>query len=858
MALSLNRWGNTAQDRDFRNKTNENWDKLEQSYNGIEQKVSMSDYSIVVTTPITFPLVTKMSGNISSVISLTFGTGSLYLAKKSGGAAAATYNFSGTTKIDMVHNSVLLWDLEANQLLVQDNNAVRPNSNILLAYHREGEITDGFLAKYKNTMEIERINNIMENVQETHIVYSLKAPTIAGNYVSLKGSTLYAINKKGTAAKSYVGKDADEFSIPHDNVLLWDFDSNALVVMPNSSPRPKNFILMAYAYQGEVTDGALLKVYTSNRLNNRHTHLVITNPNNVVVEGTKVSFKGCNLYAISDKATNIRAYSSKNTEEFDLIENQILIWDFDSNTFRVTDNNDTRPKSGFIVMAYARSGLITDGEILNLLISRMNKDVSDIKRQRPYSHIVFSNWALMKIQKGYVNLKGVNIFAVGYDAITQKTYFTKGTEEFTLTHNQILIWDWDTNVLKVTGNNDSRPSRFVVLAYFSQSDIVAGELFNFKNMFSIQDSPPLSTESRHFDIESVEAGQGLTVMKEEILVFQASNSEHTDWASIIRYNKDTFEAIGTVQHNLGHAASVDYNHRKDILLIGNGETNVNVPSRLDFLTTANETIKTKEKIDITNEPNLISIQFSGEGKDIGGSGAIACWGEQDNIIYLIVGQNKPTKIIKLLLGTGSHDFSDTSGTDNNRWGTFIPGKADGEINGTAKILQTFTGSEYGTFQGLTFHGGYLYLGLTTEWGVTETTRVLKVQCLNNGTYRSVKTYEYPYLKADGSRQSLEQEGVAILDGRYIVAGYVGNFGTTETPNWQNGWFLYPLNNKQGGKGVTGATIPFKFKCNSIPQVKITSTSSVTDLYVSEVTTDGFKVISTSGGSGTFNWECEIS
>lgn len=36
MTLSLNRWGNTAQDREFRNKTNENWGKIEETHNTLE------------------------------------------------------------------------------------------------------------------------------------------------------------------------------------------------------------------------------------------------------------------------------------------------------------------------------------------------------------------------------------------------------------------------------------------------------------------------------------------------------------------------------------------------------------------------------------------------------------------------------------------------------------------------------------------------------------------------------------------------------------------------------------------------------------------------------------------------------
>ncbi|WP_305928081.1 polysaccharide deacetylase family protein [Bacillus mycoides] len=36
MPIGLNRWGNTAQDREFRNKTNENWDKIENTYTNID------------------------------------------------------------------------------------------------------------------------------------------------------------------------------------------------------------------------------------------------------------------------------------------------------------------------------------------------------------------------------------------------------------------------------------------------------------------------------------------------------------------------------------------------------------------------------------------------------------------------------------------------------------------------------------------------------------------------------------------------------------------------------------------------------------------------------------------------------
>ncbi|HFK1433336.1 TPA: hypothetical protein ACGXNJ_003412 [Bacillus cereus] len=47
MPIKLNRWVNTSQDRNFRNKTNENWDNIERTHNDIEQK---SEQAIVDST----------------------------------------------------------------------------------------------------------------------------------------------------------------------------------------------------------------------------------------------------------------------------------------------------------------------------------------------------------------------------------------------------------------------------------------------------------------------------------------------------------------------------------------------------------------------------------------------------------------------------------------------------------------------------------------------------------------------------------------------------------------------------------------------------------------------------------------
>ncbi|MCW4577162.1 SGNH/GDSL hydrolase family protein [Bacillus pacificus] len=48
MTISLNRWPNTAQDRNFRNNTNQNWDTLEKNVNSFEKDITKTKYDVEV------------------------------------------------------------------------------------------------------------------------------------------------------------------------------------------------------------------------------------------------------------------------------------------------------------------------------------------------------------------------------------------------------------------------------------------------------------------------------------------------------------------------------------------------------------------------------------------------------------------------------------------------------------------------------------------------------------------------------------------------------------------------------------------------------------------------------------------
>jgi hypothetical protein len=452
------------------------------------------------------------------------------------------------------------------------------------------------------------------------------------------------------------------------------------------------------------------------------------------------------------------------------------------------------------------------------------------------------------------------MFAVNNLNTNYKTFWF-ASENFVLTSGEVLYWNFDTNLVSKT-----KPTFGITLANFTNAIFKTGELLDayqrqINNSYNsrittlesdVLDSVPQLSESRAYVLDGFAADQGMDVVKEEIWVFRGSNAIHTDVANIEVYDKNTFTKKGSMTHNLGHCATASYSPTWDLMMTANGESDKNVLPRLDFLSNAS-TYPLGSNI-VYGTPNVLSIEFfvnDGGGnvtKEIGGSGLVACFGEEPYVIYMIPYEHwSYRRIIKVLLGTGANDFSDPTGTDLTKWGTFISGKGENELNGTAKVVQIFTGAQYGTSQGMTYHDGKIFYGVSTA---PDQCKVLEVVLLENGKFKCLKTYKYPSINKDGTYTWKETEGTAILDGRYLINGV--RTATTES------LVIFPLYNEQGGKGQTGQRVNFLFPCNSIPQVKITSTSNVTDLHVSSVDRNGFTVTSVGGGTGTFNWECKIS
>ncbi|PKG23951.1 hypothetical protein [Niallia nealsonii] len=552
------------------------------------------------------------------------------------------------------------------------------------------------------------------------------------------------------------------------------------------------------------------------------------------------------LYLLTSTGKQTAVYTDTTTVSYDVGQNQMLIWNVDDNKLVVQGNNVSRnPRN--IVLASVYNSKIQNGYL---------KPWFDIVKMptKPYTHIVFGNLTTIKITGSLVDMGMVTMYAIGYDGQNAKQYtFLTNNNKFTLEHNQILIWDWDNNIVKVAGNNDVRPMKFSILAYYRENIITQGELLPFVNNGYIQDGKPVTAESRVWNIPNKVADQGLTIVGEEIWVFRASLYNHSNTAAIHRYDKNTFEEKTdyVLQHNLGHCATADYNHKNDILITGNGESAPTVKGTMHFIKNPLSFVENKQLIDFYNPGDkIMSIDFFEENEDgtikreIGGSGLIGCWGERDNIIYIMTGQDIPHRIFRVRLGMGAEDLSNASGDAANitNWGVFQSGKSDTEYNGTARIEKIFTGVEYGVSQGMAWYNGRIFY-------CVDNAETLEIELLPNGTFKTVKAYRhYENNQADGFYW--EPEGCAILDGRYLLMGRRNSTGMA--------WSIFPLYNEQGGKGATGQQIILPFPCNSIPQIRITATSPTTDLYVSQVDKSTFTVLSASGGTGTFNWECRIS
>lgn len=681
-----------------------------------------------------------------------------------------------------------------------------------------------------------------------------------------------------------------EVSIPADTfyavgpgqILVWDFSTNQFAVQNNFATRPSSYALMAYNKFGQIVSGLLLDVMQRMADDLRECQLVVSPwyTDGIISSGVTpmtvdLSTSALFLVAASGKQLQNLAAGTY-PDKFNVAANSVLLWDLVQNVVAVYSNNAVKPMPHVLLTNCRTGGYGTTGHLVearnsfNAIGDHSTVSQLNSRTKIQFSHITFSRDSSMaspvSVDGARVTATGLTMFAIGWNGsnVKQISPGTTGaiTTVWDFADNEVLIWDWDTNTARKIGNNAARPSQFVTLLMRKNGAFVAGEMLGLVTdyripPFALGDSKADSTESRCITVRGKFSAQGLTVVRDRIWSFDAAPADHSAPAPVVRYWADLeggFAPAGGLTHNFGHVATADYNQRNDVLLMGNGESATTVLPRLDLLLGASG-YSDGAFLDFNNPviTPRVSIEFfvrDGAGavvKEIGGSGAVACWGDADHIIYMMTGQGTYAhRIFKIVLGMGANDFSDSTGTSLQRWGTFIEGKADSEYNGTALVYQVYTGKEYNISQGMCFHDGKLFYGITST---SQALEVIEVSMRENGTFRTDRKFRYDAIKKDGTRNVIETEDCCIFAGRYLLAG-----GRHDGEYW---WCLFPLYNEMGGVADVGADVAFPFPCNQVPQPMISAVGGAPDLRIESLNRQGFKVTSVAGGAGKYHWTARI-
>ncbi len=209
------------------------------------------------------------------------------------------------------------------------------------------------------------------------------------------------------------------------------------------------------------------------------------------------------------------------------------------------------------------------------------------------------------------------------------------------------------------------------------------EIYNSLNVSVVSDSVevlPIGQYVFSFGLNGVTYMSDHTMIKGKLYVINASSDDHSAYAGVTVYSVDpntkTVAYEKTIQHNLGHANSIDYCEGNDCLILGNGSSDATLPGKIFILPNVSER-------DIWEFSDCIVIDVASENWGIKTN---VVWGEhngeQFNVAYVITNNN--ANVRKILLGyngkgfDGSYivlgEWSAASGLDVNQGTVFRNGK----------------------------------------------------------------------------------------------------------------------------------------------------------------------------------------
>ena len=270
------------------------------------------------------------------------------------------------------------------------------------------------------------------------------------------------------------------------------------------------------------------------------------------------------------------------------------------------------------------------------------------------------------------------------------------------------------------------------------------------------------------------AAQSFTVVGNRLWTFDKSDNNHALKGGYIR-NLSDFSYVGFFGHNISHAAAADYAAKADTMMIGNGGDAGSAAPRIDlfpgFSRYGAGSFLDWYNPETTPRISISLIRFAADGKSVTRSvyldttrrTANAVWIDDFRTILVFGVGSTGLTATTLQLGRGAEDFSAAG------YGEFIPGKAENEFNGTAKVLGTYVSSIKGTTQDGDWHAGKLYVGLTAQAVSRRTIEVLELALMPGGTLQLVNDYRYDVRKGNGTTVRYETQGVTFRNNELLTA-----------------------------------------------------------------------------------------
>lgn len=287
------------------------------------------------------------------------------------------------------------------------------------------------------------------------------------------------------------------FTIKSSQILYWDLQTNTISVAGIDQSRPKHNVLLANNIWGQITNGYFTKFvkdwglfgHMINVAGNQQPTFENIGVNALVI---RITMPNSNLYYFDNTQTGFTLQSPTKYQGniFTLDNNQLLVWDLDTNTIAVQNVGERRPNHN-VLLANNIYGKITNGH--------------------------FAQYFQMQNHDGYTNAKGHNVTATSqYKKLTsfslgntQSMCFigdnlltAQGAPSDHSSYNHLILYDENFNKIKDVTHNighfntvDYNEATDTLITGNASDDLEKPLIYLVKDFSKLNDSAVISHDS---------------------------------------------------------------------------------------------------------------------------------------------------------------------------------------------------------------------------------------------------------------------------------------------------------------------------------------------------------------------------